>query len=79
MTLLKLYKMKNIDYIKENFHWSRKSAMVLRNDKLEFSTVSLMFYFQTEQRIIKQANMAKCSRMIIVIFYNVNRKIFSFN
>lgn len=53
--------------------------MVSGNDKLEFSTVSVMFYFQTKQSIIKQANMAKCSRMIIVIFYNVNRKIFSFN
>lgn len=71
--------MKNIDYIKENFHWSRKNGRVLGNDKLEFSTVSLMFYFQTEQSIIKQANMANCSRMIIVIFYNVNRKILSFN
>ena len=28
--------MKNIDYIKENFHWSRKNGMVLGNDKLEF-------------------------------------------
>ena len=42
---------------------------------LEFSSVSVILCLQTKQSIMKQANMAKCSRMLIVIFYSFSRKI----
>lgn len=49
--------------------WCGRSGIGLGNDMLEFLTVSVIFYFQT-----KQANIAKWSRVVTVIFYNFNKK-----
>lgn len=56
--------MKNIEYIR-GFLWRRINGMGLGSDMLEFSTVLIMFYFQTKESITK-ANMANVQECLLL-------------
>lgn len=56
--LLKLHENEKHRIHYRGFLWRGIHRMGLGNDMLEFSTVFVMFYFQTKESITKQANMA---------------------
>ena len=50
----------------KSFLWRGINGMGLRSDMLEFSTASVMFYFQTKESITKQANMANIQECLLL-------------